>query len=89
MILKGFRKNWQIPSNPAVDNKPAEHILTQRGINPDSFFRTTLADLASYLQIGDLDEAAELVSKHILAGHKILIVADYDCDGLTSAARLS
>jgi single-stranded-DNA-specific exonuclease len=46
-------------------------------------------DLASLIPPGELknaDAAAALLADHIAAGRRLLIVADYDCDGATACA---
>jgi single-stranded-DNA-specific exonuclease len=87
-MAKGLKRQWELPGK-TLTGDPAEWILRHRGQDPETFTRTDLTGLAAYLTMDGLDEAAELASRHILAGHKILLVADYDCDGLTSAAQFS
>jgi single-stranded-DNA-specific exonuclease len=36
-----------------------------------------------------MDEGAALMASHLAKGHKVVVAADYDCDGVTSAAQMS
>ncbi len=87
-IRTGLKRAWRLPGE-VLEGDPAAWILHRRGYDPDLFVRTDLTGLLPYFEMDALDEAAGLVASHIKAGHKILVVADYDCDGLTSAAQFS
>lgn len=41
------------------------------------------------MAIQGMADGAELMAWHLRKGHKLLLVGDYDCDGVTSAALLS
>jgi single-stranded-DNA-specific exonuclease len=77
----------------------AEHALTAAGVHPllARLFaargvqtpRELDCDLAALIPPGELknaDAAAALLADHIAAGRRLLIVADYDCDGATACA---
>lgn len=46
-----------------------------------------LSGLEGYMNIKNLDEGARLLLSHLEQGHKIVVVGDYDCDGITSVAQ--
>jgi len=88
MIQPG--KRWRLLSDarPASIQQVLEVILQNREA-PSSFFQTELKDLEPYLNMRGLDEGARLLARHLLRGHKVVAVGDYDCDGVTSTAQLS
>ncbi len=75
------------------------HLLVQQGVHP-LLSRLLVArgvrspaelgyELGSLLPPGEMknaEAAGELVADHVQAGKRILIVADYDCDGATACA---
>jgi single-stranded-DNA-specific exonuclease len=77
----------------------AEHALTGAGVHPllARLFaargvqapRELGCELGALVPPGELrnaDAAAALLADHIAAGRRLLIVADYDCDGATACA---
>lgn len=62
-----------------------DRILRGRGVT--SIDEVTY-DLKSLLpaNMKGLDEAADIISEHILNGSNILIIGDYDCDGATATS---
>ncbi|MGV8074812.1 MAG: single-stranded-DNA-specific exonuclease RecJ [Syntrophobacteraceae bacterium] len=81
---------WEIMSGtrPTSVDQVVDVVLGNRSLGTD-FFHSDLKDLEAYLSIAGMDEAAELMAGHIYAKHKIVLVGDYDCDGITSAAQVS
>ncbi len=63
-------------------------LLENRGLGP-SFLDGSLGDLEAHLCIRGMDEGAELMARHLSEGGKIVLVGDYDCDGITSLAQMS
>jgi single-stranded-DNA-specific exonuclease len=63
-------------------------LLSNRGA-PPTFLDGSLKDLEPHLTIQGIAEGAELMAWHLRRGHKLVLVGDYDCDGVTSAALLS
>ncbi len=61
-------------------------ILAARGVARPSELSTELTDLLSPAQLKDIDDAARYLADAIAAGKRLLIVADYDCDGATACA---
>jgi single-stranded-DNA-specific exonuclease len=84
------RSRWQIMARtcPTHEQEVLDILLANRGVD-SSFLNGALADLEDYLCIRGLDEGAEIMAAHLAAGHKIVLVSDYDCDGITSAAQMS
>ncbi len=63
-------------------------LLANRGVDR-TFLSSRLEDLQEHAEgIRNLDAAAERVAHHLQAGHRMLLVGDYDCDGLTSVAQI-
>ncbi len=84
------RPRWKIVHSriPASVSEVIDIVLRNRNLDA-SAFSGDLKDLAEHLSIRGMSEGAELLAKHITLGHKIVIVADYDCDGITSAAQMA
>jgi single-stranded-DNA-specific exonuclease len=83
------RSTWQILAK-AVPRSPSEvlSILLENRTVDRSFLSGTLRDLESHLAIRGLDQGAELTASHLAAGSQVVLVGDYDCDGITSLAQL-
>ena len=70
---------------------PTEQIMTNRGIpyeKVESYMNTTDADINSFLDLDNIEEAVDTIFKHIEKNSRILIEVDCDVDGYTSAALL-
>ena len=65
-------------------------LLAQRGIASAAaaraFFEPQLADLPAPWLMCDMDRAVARVIKALHGGEKILVLGDYDVDGITSVA---
>jgi single-stranded-DNA-specific exonuclease len=61
-------------------------LFAARGIKERAELDTSLAALLPPDQLKGATEAAALLADTIAAGRRILIVADYDCDGATACA---
>jgi single-stranded-DNA-specific exonuclease len=61
-------------------------VLASRGITSDEQMRLSLAGLAAPGALAHVDAAASLLADAIEADARLLIVADYDCDGATACA---
>ncbi|MCE5242326.1 MAG: single-stranded-DNA-specific exonuclease RecJ [Syntrophobacteraceae bacterium] len=85
-----IRSQWHITGErrPGSVREVLEILLENRKADP-SFLDGTLKDLESHLSMRGMDEAAELMARHLSAGHKLVLVGDYDCDGITSLAQVS
>ncbi|MCM8794884.1 MAG: single-stranded-DNA-specific exonuclease RecJ [Candidatus Omnitrophica bacterium] len=97
-----MRKIWKI--KPVLEHDAAElarqadippliaRLLMRRGFSTPAqavdFLCADLSSLAPPEQMAEFTEAAELVRGAIAGKRKILIVGDYDVDGLTSSAVL-
>jgi len=81
---------WEI----AADRRPrsvedvVRILLENRGADP-SFLSSELADLKAYIDVKGLEEGADLMARRLRENRKVVLVADYDCDGITSAAQVS
>jgi len=61
-------------------------ILAARGVRSASEIEYGLASLIPPGEMKNAERAGELLADHIEAGKRLLIVADYDCDGATACA---
>ncbi|EKZ97154.1 MULTISPECIES: single-stranded-DNA-specific exonuclease RecJ [Cupriavidus] len=61
-------------------------ILSARGVAQPSELATDLPELAPPASMKGIGHAAEYLADAIAANRKLLIVADYDCDGATACA---
>lgn len=84
------RPRWKIlsPRSPATVSDVIDIILDNRDLDFTDF-TGELKDLADHLCIRGMSEGAALLAKHMAEGDKIVVVADFDCDGITSAAQMA
>ena len=61
-------------------------ILAARGVARPDDLSTELTDLLPPAQLKGIDDAARYLGDAIAAGKRLLIIADYDCDGATACA---
>jgi single-stranded-DNA-specific exonuclease len=85
-----LRPRWDIlnDSSPATVSDVIDIILKNRNLDR-STVAGELKDLSGYLCIRGMNEGARLLAKHMANRNKIVVVADYDCDGITSAAQVA
>ncbi|HYA43936.1 MAG TPA: single-stranded-DNA-specific exonuclease RecJ [Syntrophobacteraceae bacterium] len=85
-----LRTRWKILNerSPATVSDVIDIILQNRNIDPHTF-SAELKDLAEHLCIRGMSEGALLLAGHMANRSKIVVVADYDCDGITSAAQVA
>lgn len=94
-------KRWNVAPEPdpttvaglgqALSISPVlARLLVQRGITTPaaahSFFEPDLANLASPWLMCDMDRAVARLRRALDGGEKILVLGDYDVDGITSVA---
>lgn len=84
------RTKWEVltAGNPSTIEEVIESLLKNRRVDRN-FLDGALEDLEAHLAIRGMHEGAELMARHIRRGSKIVLVGDYDCDGITSLAQLS
>ena len=61
-------------------------ILAARGVARPDELSTELTDLLPPAQLKGIDDAARYLADAIAAKKRLLIIADYDCDGATACA---
>lgn len=85
-----LRRRWKILSerSPAAVSEVIDIILHNRNLDA-RVIGGELKDLSDHLCMRGMTEGARLLAKHIADGNKIIVVADYDCDGITSAAQIA
>ena len=81
---------WEITegSKPTSVDEVLEILLQNRGM-ARSFLTGSLKDLEPYLTMKGMEEGTALMARHLAAGSKVVLVGDYDCDGVTSVAQLA
>jgi single-stranded-DNA-specific exonuclease len=82
--------NWYDDnSNQIVEDQIINAILGKLDSTTQQFFlQTSLNDIPNPSSLKDIDLAVDLFVKAVLAEEKILVVGDYDVDGITSTALL-
>ena len=85
-----IRPRWKIVNHrsPVTVSDVIDIILQNRKIDRRDI-SGELKDLAEHLCIRGMAEGAGLLAKHMADRNKIVVVADYDCDGITSAAQVA
>lgn len=85
-----IQPQWRLlrDCRPTSVQEVMDILLSNRGVTP-TFLNGSLKDLEPHLGIQGMAEGAELMAWHLQKGHKLLLVGDYDCDGVTSAALLA
>ncbi len=85
-----IRQRWKILSDriPETVSDVIDILLQNRNIDRSDICGE-LRDLSEHLCIRGMAEGAGLLAKHMADRNKIVVVADYDCDGITSAAQVS
>ncbi len=93
-------KNWVIKDEISVEDKNSlgdysdmlKHLLRHRGItnltDAEKFLNPVYADLHDPFLILNMDKAVSRVLAAINNGEKIVVYADYDCDGIPGAVVL-
>jgi single-stranded-DNA-specific exonuclease len=89
-VEENMQQNWELISNrrPADVRELLEILLTIRSMKWDHL-KCGIHELASYASMKGIDEAAALMARHLERQSKIVLVSDYDCDGITSLAQMS
>lgn len=84
-------QEWKLlkQSGPRSIEEVLSGLMENRGVDPVAFFRSELKDLEFYLDILNLDRASERAAIHLVQGDKVVLVGDYDCDGVTATAQMS
>ena len=85
-----IRSKWEITgkSRPTSVDGVLKVLLQNRGVG-SSFLSGSLKDLESHLTIKGMDEGAALMARHLAARSKVVLISDYDCDGITSVAQMA
>lgn len=85
-----IKQQWQQPgkSRPTSVEEVMGILLKNRGVGP-AFLKCGIEELEKHLTIQGMDQGAELMAQHLFSNHKIVLVGDYDCDGVTSTAQMS
>ena len=81
---------WRLTEShtPQSVDEVLEVLLKNRGVD-GSFLSSSLSDLEVHCSCCGMTEGAQLVASHLKRGHKIVLVGDYDCDGITATAQMA
>ena len=79
---------WSLINEYDKSTSILDQVLKNRGIKSKSYLFLTNKVLHSPHLLDNIDLAADILLKHCKVKSKILIVADEDCDGYTSAAAM-
>lgn len=84
-----LQPQWQIvePRRPRSEAEVLDLLLHQRQVGA-AFLSGSLRDLEPHLTIAGMEAAAELMAQHLARCHKLVLIGDYDCDGVTALAQL-
>jgi single-stranded-DNA-specific exonuclease len=88
MIKKLLNRSiTESPANLGTDLPPIlQRIYIARGVRSTDELERTLNQLLPVNDLSGVDQAVDVISEAIRNDKKILIVADFDCDGATSCA---
>ncbi|WP_137297066.1 DHH family phosphoesterase [Psychromonas sp. SP041] len=86
MKIKPFHQRKKMSQNRIHNNEILNSIYQNRGIKEPSELIYDMRKLINPFELKGMKDAAQLISNHIVAGSKILIIGDYDCDGATSTS---
>ena len=82
-LSQWYKKESQEPAQDQILNQ----LLEQRSIDSD-FLNPSLKLIPDPFLLPQMRESLDLFYKHFEAGNKIMLVGDYDVDGVTSTALL-
>ncbi len=84
------RARWRLISQkrPSTVEEVVPILLENRKADP-SFLNGSISDLEPFLSAYGMKEGAALFSHHLHRENKIVLVGDYDCDGITSLAQVA
>lgn len=71
----------QLHENPVVNR-----VLLNRGIRQQSDLEYSLNRLLDPYTLKGMQDAVQVLEKHIRAGSRIVVLGDFDCDGATSTS---
>lgn len=83
--------NWNeiIKKSGIHDNLGMDKYLTSLGFNKDSvYYLTNPCQIHDYHLLNDVMETAQAIKEDINQNKKIIIIGDYDCDGVCSTTEL-
>lgn len=61
-------------------------LMAARGVNDPAELNTDWQGLITPSRLSHIEEAADALAQAVVSGKRLLIVADYDCDGATACA---
>lgn len=84
-----FRPAWQIRDacRPRCAEEVMAILLRNRGVD-ESFLDGDLKDLQGGLDMRGMRQGAHLMANHLAVGSKVVLVGDYDGDGVAALAQM-
>ncbi|MDQ6967680.1 MAG: single-stranded-DNA-specific exonuclease RecJ [Mariprofundaceae bacterium] len=91
LTVRGKKVSWRHEALHADEPLLAwDSLLKARGLDAlDAYFSPKLSELPDPFDMHDMTKAAERVAGAILAGERIHIFGDFDCDGVSGTAILA
>ncbi len=91
LTVRGKKIVWRHKALHADDPLQAwDGLLQARALRAsDAYFSPKLSELPDPFDMQDMAKAAERVTKAVLAGERIHIFGDFDCDGVSGTAILA
>ncbi len=91
LTVRGKKVSWRHEVLQADEPLLAwDGLLKARGLHAsDAYFSPKLSDLPDPLDMQDMRKSAERVAAAILAGERIHVFGDFDCDGVSGTAILT
>ena len=88
MTINIRRRSTDLAGSQFSDSIPPllQRIYHSRDVVSDADIDTALSGLLSPDLMKGLPEAVSLLADHLIAGKRLLVVGDFDCDGATSSA---
>ncbi len=82
--------HWQVtsPKNPSSVEELLGLLLENRKMDP-SCLNGSLKDLEAHLAMDGMEAGSRLMSRHLHRRSKIVLVGDYDCDGVTAVSQMA
>jgi single-stranded-DNA-specific exonuclease len=84
MKIKPFEEKKALSNGAIHENPLLNRIYQNRNVKSADDIDYNLSKLINPQLMKGMNEGTDVIINHILAGSKILVVGDYDCDGATS-----
>lgn len=85
------QRRWTVldDAKPRSITEVVDILLRNRRVENVSFLHSDLNDLQAHLGLLNLDQAARCLVDRLNRHDRLLLIGDYDCDGISAAALMS